>query len=290
MNTQPKQPGQVLTFHRRNEPPALPRSELPSDPSRSASRPRGWLVQVDQELRLVEGEQQLMTLIAHGRVTGATPAYEIAALPRPLGDIPDLAHLLPEPVTSEPPIRMDHRSRERALFSEELAVLNRPLENDVEYYDEIPVRRWPKRLAVTVVFAAAALGAYPLVASRLGGWRALATTRLTGLASAHEKVDSPPKLEGATPAPAPVPAPVGKSDVKEAAPPATVPQRAVPGPTSVTTSSARVVPARPSDAPTAEPEPPEGAAVDDSNAVGRHNTGHKAKGRSSRNRAASRHS
>jgi hypothetical protein len=289
MNTQPKEPGQAINLPQSHGAPPLPRSEPHPSPSSSESRPRRWLLQIDQELRLIESEQQLATLLRLGRVTSATPVYEIAAIPRPLGDVAELARLLPEPLVSEPPIRVDHRSRERALLSEELAVLNRPLEDDVEYYDEVPVRRWPKRLAVTLVLAAAALGAYPLVASRLGVWRALATTRLSGLASPQERADSPLKLAGLKPAPAPTPAPVGKSEVKDVAAAASIMPPPASSRNSAATTSAGEVPARTSEAQKPEPDATGGAAVDDSIAAGRHKTGHRTKGRSSRNSAASRH-
>lgn len=265
-----------------------PRSEPQPGAARPASRPGRWLVQVDQELRLVEGEQQLATLLRLGRVSSATPAYEVAAIPRPLGDVADLARLLPEPPTSEPSIRMEHRSRERALLSEELAVLNRPLEGDVEYYDEIPARRWPKRLAASLVLAAAAVGAYPLVASRLGGWRSLATTRLAGLASAQAGTASPPEAEGVKPAPVAVPAPVGKGEVKGVAATASVPQPPDPWPTSAATTSVRDVSARRAEVGKQEPVGAGDADDADSVAPGGHEAGHRTKARSSRDRAATR--
>ena len=71
---------------------------------------------------------------------------------------------------SEPPIRRPHlqmetRSPERVKLSEELAILNRPLEDEVEYYDEVPPSRAKPALAVVAALAALA-GAGYLLAQR----------------------------------------------------------------------------------------------------------------------------
>jgi len=60
---------------------------------------------------------------------------------------------------SEPPIRQLHlqaetRSPERVKLSEELAILNRPLEDEVEYYDEVPRSRAKPVFAAVMVLAA----------------------------------------------------------------------------------------------------------------------------------------
>lgn len=60
---------------------------------------------------------------------------------------------------SEPPIRqplfhVDTRSPERIKLSEELAILNRPLEDEIEYYDEVPPSRAKPVFAVVAVLAA----------------------------------------------------------------------------------------------------------------------------------------
>jgi hypothetical protein len=67
---------------------------------------------------------------------------------------------------SEPPVSPAPRSHAREMLSQELAVLNLPLEDEIEYYDEAPVRRWPKRLAVFAAFAAVAGVVYLFVAPR----------------------------------------------------------------------------------------------------------------------------
>lgn len=55
------------------------------------------------------------------------------------------------------------------MLSEELAILNRPLADDIEYYDEEPVRRWPRRVPFVIAFVAAAGVAYLFAAPRLTG-------------------------------------------------------------------------------------------------------------------------
>jgi hypothetical protein len=70
---------------------------------------------------------------------------------------------------SEPPIRRPHlqvetRSPERVKLSEELAILNRPLEDEVEYYDEAPPSRAKPVFAVVAVLAAIGGAGYLLLA------------------------------------------------------------------------------------------------------------------------------
>jgi hypothetical protein len=72
---------------------------------------------------------------------------------------------------SEPPIRRPHlqaetRSPERVKLSEELAILNRPLEDEVEYYDEVPPSRAKPVLAAMVVLVALGGAGYLLLAQR----------------------------------------------------------------------------------------------------------------------------
>ena len=82
------------------------------------------------------------------------------------------------PVRGESPIPSDYRSPERAMLSQELAILNRPLEDEIEYYDEVPHRRWPKRIPIVLALAAAAGVAYLFAAPRLGAKRSAPIARL----------------------------------------------------------------------------------------------------------------
>lgn len=155
--------------------------ETPTSPYMPAGPGQRWLIRTDRgALHLIESENELAELVRLGRVTGTTPVYAVADGPRPFGEVPDLALALSKAVSSEPPsVRHDRRSPERAKLSEELAVLNLPIEEDVEYDDEEPRRRWPKRLAAVVILAAVAVVGYPFVAPHVATWRSLAVSRLT---------------------------------------------------------------------------------------------------------------
>ncbi|HLK91592.1 MAG TPA: hypothetical protein VKZ18_16990 [Polyangia bacterium] len=162
------------------------------------NQPR-WLLRLEaDELRLVDGEPELAELFRLGRVSSATPVYEITSGPRALGDLPGMARVLLSPAESAPPIRGEHRSPERDLLSEELAVLDRPLE--IEYEDERPTRRRPRWAAVVIALAAVAIAAAPMLAPRVPGWRARA------MALVHRALPSR-LLAEASPRPAPPPAP-----------------------------------------------------------------------------------
>jgi hypothetical protein len=157
---------------------AATRSVRPTIPHRSVGHGQRWLIQVEGgEFQLVESERELAELARLGRVTASTPVYPVGDGPRPLGEIPDLAGFVGGPVLSEPPIRLERRSPERAMLSEELAILNRPLEDEIEYYDEIPVRRWPRRVAIVLALAAGVLGACLFVLPRFPGLRSSVTAR-----------------------------------------------------------------------------------------------------------------
>jgi hypothetical protein len=132
----------------------------------------------DGEFQLVETETELVELLGMGRVTSTTPLYAVGDGPRTIREIPELAHLMSKVVSSEPAIRRHRRSPERAMLSEELAILNRPLEDEVEYYDETPSRRWPKRVAFVTAFAAAVIGAHLFAVPQSSAWRSLAVSRL----------------------------------------------------------------------------------------------------------------
>jgi hypothetical protein len=126
----------------------------------------------------VESERELAELARLGRVTGGTPVYTVVGGPRPLGEISDLVTFAARPVISEPPVRRERRSPEREMLSAELAILDRPLEDEVEYVDAVPVRRWPRFVALVLALAAGALGAYFLVLPRFPNWRSSAMARL----------------------------------------------------------------------------------------------------------------
>jgi hypothetical protein len=133
---------------------------------------------------------------------------------------------------SEPPIRqprfqVETRSPERVKLSEELAVLNRPLEDEVEYYDEVPPSRAKPAFAVVMVLVALGGASYFMFAQRhraddnapappvRQGEQAspigapLPASATTAVVPANASTTEPP------PAPAPV-APIGAGPASEA--------------------------------------------------------------------------
>jgi hypothetical protein len=58
-----------------------------------------------------------------------------------------------EPPIRQPRLQVETRSPERIKLSEELAVLNRPLADEVEYYDEVPRSRAQPVFAAVMVLA-----------------------------------------------------------------------------------------------------------------------------------------
>jgi hypothetical protein len=179
----------------------------------------------------VESEEELAELARLGRVTPKTPVYSVGDGPRALGEIPDLAGLVGWPVSSEPPIRLERRSPERAMLSEELAILDRPLDDDIEYYDAVPVRRWPRNLAILLALAAGALGAYFLVLPRFPSWRSSAMARLVLPARAWVGGTTPVRETPAPPAVAAVSAHAESAAMVAA--PAVEPLPVVPAPAAV---------------------------------------------------------
>jgi hypothetical protein len=58
-----------------------------------------------------------------------------------------------EPPIRQPQVHAETRSPERVKLSEELAILNRPLEGEVEYYDAVPRSRAKPVFAAVMVLA-----------------------------------------------------------------------------------------------------------------------------------------
>ena len=111
--------------------------------------------------KVVGGADEVRDLLDQGRITADSRVYEIVTAPRRLRDVLELRAVLAEPLSSEPPVR-GAWSDERAQLSEELAILDRPLDDDVEYYDE-PTGSRPKRVALGIlalVIAGLGFGAY----------------------------------------------------------------------------------------------------------------------------------
>jgi hypothetical protein len=69
------------------------------------------------------------------------------------------------PPIRQPQFQVETRSPERIKLSEELAVLDRPLEEEIEYYDPVPRSRAKPVVAVVMVLALGGAG-YSLLAQR----------------------------------------------------------------------------------------------------------------------------
>jgi hypothetical protein len=100
---------------------------------------------------------------------------------------------------------VETRSPERAKLSEELAVLNRPLEGEVEYYDEAP--RWRATWVFAAVLLLAAIGCagYLLLARghRADDGAAGSGAVVPAKAPASEAVSARPEPEPESDPPAP---------------------------------------------------------------------------------------
>src|SRR5262245_55215824 len=102
---------------------------------------------------------------------------------------------------------MDPRPRKTTLetFNDELAVLDRPLENDVEYYDEKPPSHW--RGVTSVLFGVVVIGAASgLVFVKMRSSNA-APAQAAAPAPAPAATPSAPIAVAPAPAPAPAAAP-----------------------------------------------------------------------------------
>ena len=112
--------------------------------------------------KVVGSADEVRDLLDQGRISADSRVYEIVTAPRRLRDVPELRAVLAEPLSSEPPVRHGAWSDERAQLSEELAILDRPLDDAIEYYDE-PTGSRPKRVVVGIlalVIAGLGFGAY----------------------------------------------------------------------------------------------------------------------------------
>jgi len=106
------------------------------------ARRRRWLVEiVGGDLRLAEDEAGLRDLVARGLLAPQSRIYEVGDGPHASADIPALAHLFADAEITGPLTRASLRSLERARLSEELAILNRPLEDEEPFYEELPRSR-----------------------------------------------------------------------------------------------------------------------------------------------------
>ncbi len=149
-----------------------------------------------------------------------------------------LAHAAPEPVVGDEPsvevsievtAELAPRMRKSTLenFNEEMSVLDRPLEGEVEFYDEPRPRRWRVPTIGAAIFALSC-GAYLGVLRHRGAAEAAPAAAAARPLVTATAVAAAPPAEAAQPAAAPAAAPSEAADAPpaEAAPaaaPATTP-------------------------------------------------------------------
>jgi hypothetical protein len=121
---------------------------------------RRWLVLVyGRELRLVDNEEELRRLVQQGYVGTETPVYEVGAGPHTVGSVPELARIVLE--TPSPGVTVDEDLETRAQ------ILDCPLEPEIEF-DEVPVSRWPGRVAFLAGLGLVCVAGYLLVGAHFG--------------------------------------------------------------------------------------------------------------------------
>jgi tetratricopeptide (TPR) repeat protein len=182
---------------------------------------RRWLIElVDGNLRLVDDEAGLRDLIARGLLTRESRVYEVGDGPHTSAEIPGLARLLADVEMAGRVTRTSFRSLERARLSEELAILNRPLEDEEPFYEELPRSRIRPLVAVFAIFALAGTAGYfqvryrrisEMVARAAPSNREPAPVRLSPSAPAPISARAP-DLSNMPQGPAPVSAPAAARD------------------------------------------------------------------------------
>jgi hypothetical protein len=180
--------------------------------------PRRWLIEgTSGAAKVVSHATEVRDLLDQGRIGLDSRVYEITGEGRALRDIDAFAAALGLDFTSEPPVR-DHRSAERAQLSEELAILDRPLESDVEYFDPPRPRRKALRALLVLALVTGAAVAGGFAARAHAPWlRALAPARAVA-AEASAPPAAVPRPEQQAPAVAAVPPPIAETPPAEARP------------------------------------------------------------------------
>jgi len=206
-----------------------------------------WLVSINGgQLCFLEDEAQLRELVARGQVTAATAVYEVAAGSRALADVPELARLLPRKRRASLSIVSDHEPDAMESLDRELTVLDRPLPDEVEYYDERPPRTW--RAGATGLVLTLLCGGVLLLA--LGHAR-VETTIIQLVASGRAAVTLPARAD------APAAPPIAK--------PAQLPVAAVVAPAAGPTAAkppAQLAPAAPAPPEVSAPAPERSRGAD----------------------------
>jgi hypothetical protein len=101
------------------------------------------------------------------------------------------------------------------VFNEEMSALDRPLEAEVEYYDEPRPRRWKVPAIGLAIFVVSCAGGY-LALARLRAPGGGATTATTAIPPAATTVvaPAPPSAAPAPPGVAPASAPLARADAR----------------------------------------------------------------------------
>jgi len=178
---------------------------------------RRWMIEgISGSPKVVCRAAEVRDLLDQGRINADSRVYEIVGEPRRLRHVPELCDAIPAPLLSEPATSPSSWTPERAELSGELAILDRPLEVDVGYFDERPPAR-SRGLKLTVLaLVVAGLGIGAVAARTAGG---LWSKRVLFLAGPPAAVAARLPAPAATPpleAPSP-PADVGPPTVAMAA-------------------------------------------------------------------------
>jgi hypothetical protein len=217
-------------------------------PNGAHATSRRWMVEdADGQLRPIADNDEMRDLIAQERVTATTRIYEL--LPRTLADLPGEltswrpprpsrasalppasatpppedatpppASATPPPEDATPPSPV--RDAEAPAVDPEMALLDRPFEDEPEYYDELPRSLLPRIAGVVAFLLLAGTGGYFAFRprARRPARPAAAITAVTPAAPA--RVAPPPAPLPQPPLPDPPPPPPASAD------PAPVPEAA----------------------------------------------------------------
>ena len=206
---------------------------------------RLWVVDLGGgQLRIVQGHDALMELIGSQGLSKSARVYELAAVPKTLGEILEVAPAFesaapapaPPPAKGEveiapPPSPPTITSVEPSAPAEETRVhngshdadfslLDRPFEDDSDYFED-PPRQWPRIVGAIAALVLLVGGGYKLLQSRHAP-SASAAPEPTFVAAAPPPASEPaPTSAPAAPAPAAAPAspPVAAAPVAAAAAP-----------------------------------------------------------------------
>jgi Tetratricopeptide repeat len=209
---------------------------------------RLWVVDVGGgQLRVVQGQEALKELITSHGLPSSARAYELSALPKTLGEIPEVAPafettaptptaapvvevvavapvletLAPAPTPAKAEVEVAAPAAPPATapappttapphngsHDADFSLLDRPFD-DTDYFEDLPRARWPRIAGVGAVIALLVGGGYKLAQSRHGARAPVAATVPEPTMIAAAPPPAPaPALTPAPPTPAPTPTP-----------------------------------------------------------------------------------